>query len=96
MNTGLLLPAFCMFLMMRPGMAPIYVRLCPRISDSSCRPPNDMRTYFLPMALAMLLPRLVLPTPGGPYRQRIGLFMSPRSDLTAKCSNMRSFTFSMP
>ena len=28
-------------------------------------PPDDMRTYFLPKALAMAFPREVLPTPEG-------------------------------
>ena len=55
-----------------------------------------MRTYLRFMAEAMLLPRLVLPTPGGPYRHRMGDFRSPRSDSTAMYSKMRSFTFSMP
>ena len=31
-----------------------------------------MRMNFRPMARAMLLPRLVLPTPGGPAKQRMG------------------------
>src|SRR5207249_2223999 len=58
--------------MMRPGRAPMYVRRWPRISASSLTPPRDMRTNRRPRARAMLWPRLVLPTPGGPTKQRIG------------------------
>ena len=52
--------------MILPGIAPIYVFLCPLISDSSLRPPSDILTYSLPKALAIDLPSDVLPTPGGP------------------------------
>ena len=58
--------------MTRPGSAPMYVRRWPRISASSRTPPSDMRTNRRPSARAMLWPRLVLPTPGGPTKQRIG------------------------
>ena len=50
-----------------------------------------MRTYFLFNASAILLPKDVFPTPGGPYRQRMGDFRSPLSDSTAIYSRMRSF-----
>ena len=50
----------------------MYVLRCPLISASSRTPPNDMRAYFLPVALAIDSPRDVLPTPGGPTRQRTG------------------------
>ncbi len=94
MNTGLLLPASRMARMMVPGIAPTYVRRWPRISDSSRTPPTLMRMNLRPMARAMLLPRLVLPTPGGPAKQRMGLETSLLSFCTAKNSRMRSFTSS--
>ena len=40
--------------------------------DSSRTPPSDMRTNSRPVALAIDLPSEVLPTPGGPTRQRSG------------------------
>jgi len=43
-----------------------------RISASSRTPPKNMRTNGRLRARAMLWPRLVLPTPGGPTKQRIG------------------------
>ena len=96
MMTGLEASAFIRLLMMRPGIAPIYVFRCPRISASSCTPPNDIRTYFRFKASAIERPKDVFPTPGGPYRHTIGDFMSPFSFSTARCSKMRSFTFSNP
>jgi len=42
------------------------------------------------------LPKEVLPTPGGPTKQRIGDFISPFNFNTARCSNILSFTFSKP
>ena len=65
-------------------------------SLSSLNPPKATRAYFLPSALAIDFPREVLPTPGGPYKQRIGLFILLFSFRTAKYSNIRCFTFSRP
>jgi ATP-dependent Lon protease len=73
-----------------------YFLRCPRISASSCTPPKDIRTYFRLRADAMDFPSDVLPTPGGPYKQIIGDFMSSFSFSTARCSKIRSFTFSNP
>ena len=42
--TGSFEPAFFIFCNTRPGMAPIYVFRCPRISASSRSPPKDIRT----------------------------------------------------
>src|ERR1700709_2500856 len=53
-----------------------------------------MRTNLRPIALAIDWPSDVLPTPGGPTRQRIGPFMSFFSLRTARYSRMRFFTFS--
>ena len=44
------------------------------------------------MALAMLFPIDVLPTPGGPTRHMILPCTEPFRKLTAMCSRMRSFT----
>src|SRR5438045_1746593 len=41
------------------------------MSASSRTPPRATRMNLRPIASAMLLPRLVLPTPGGPRKQRI-------------------------
>ena len=57
--------------MIVPGIAPMYVRRWPRISDSSRTPPTDMRTNLRPSARAIDCPSEVLPTPGGPTKQRI-------------------------
>ena len=65
-KTGFEVPAFFRLFISFPGMAPMYVFLCPLISASSCKPPRDILTYFLPIASAMDLPKDVLPTPGGP------------------------------
>ena len=46
------------------------------------------------IARAIDWPSDVLPTPGGPTKQRIGPFMSPFSLRTARYSTIRSFTFS--
>lgn len=56
----------------RPGILPIYVLLCPRISASSLTPPKDMRTNFLPKAAAIDDANDVFPTPGGPTKHRTG------------------------
>ena len=61
-----------MLVIILPGIAPIYVRLCPRISASSLTPPSDIRINSLPVALAIDLATEVFPVPGGPTRQRIG------------------------
>ena len=72
MNTGSRLPARRTPWMMRPGSAPMYVRRWPRISASSWTPPSETRTNERPRGHAMNSPRLVLPTPGGPTKHRIG------------------------
>ena len=64
------------FWMICPGIAPMYVRRCPRISASSCIPPSEIRANLRPSARAMLLPSEVLPMPGGPTKHRIGPFIS--------------------
>jgi DhnA family fructose-bisphosphate aldolase class Ia len=51
---------------------------------------------FRPNAEAMDFPREVLPTPGGPYKQRIGPFKSFFSFNTARYSMILSLTFSSP
>src|SRR5512146_3139204 len=53
-----------------------------------------MRTNFRPSAFAIDCPSEVLPTPGGPTKQRIWPEISRRSFATARCSTMRSFTLS--
>jgi hypothetical protein len=55
-----------------------------------------MRTKFRPVALAIDLPSEVLPTPGGPTRQRIGPRIFGERDCTARYSMIRSLTFSSP
>ena len=57
--------------MIVPGIAPMYVRRWPRISASSRTPPTDIRTNLRPSARAIDWPSEVLPTPGGPTKQRI-------------------------
>ena len=95
-KTGLEEFAFLIDLIIRPGIAPIYVFLCPLISASSRKPPNDILSYFLPRASAIDFPNEVLPIPGGPYRQRIGDFIFPFNLSTAKCSIILCLTFSKP
>ena len=80
--------------MIVPGIAPMYVRRWPRISDSSRTPPTEMRANFRPRARAIDLPSEVLPTPGGPTKQRIGPERSFFSFETARYSMIRSFTLS--
>ena len=80
--------------MIEPGIEPMYVRRWPRISDSSRTPPTDRRTNFRPSAFAIEWPSDVLPTPGGPTKQRICPETSLRSFATARYSMIRSFTFS--
>ena len=53
----------------------MYVRRCPRISASSRTPPREIRTNFRFMERAIDWPSDVLPTPGGPTKQRIGPFI---------------------
>ena len=72
--------------MILPGIAPIYVFLCPLISDSSLSPPKEILTYSLPKASAIDFPNEVLPTPGGPFKHKIGDFMSFLNFKTAMCS----------
>ena len=96
-NSGasILYPEFALD-MIRPGIAPTYVRRCPLISASSCRPPSESRTNFRFTALATDRPSDVFPTPGGPTRQRmepLGFSISLR---TARASTIRSLTRSSP
>ena len=93
MNTGLREPALRRFWITRPGIEPMYVRRCPRISASSRTPPSDMRMNLRPSARAMDWPSEVLPTPGGPRKHRIGPLRSFFSFSTARNSRMRSLTF---
>ena len=72
----------------------MYVRRWPRISASSRTPPTEMRANLRPSDRAIDWPSEVLPTPGGPTKQRIGPETSSLSFETASCSMMRSFTFS--
>ena len=80
--------------MIVPGIAPMYVRRWPRISASSRTPPTEMRTNLRPSVRAIDWPSEVLPTPGGPTKQRIGPETSPFSFETARYSTIRSLTFS--
>lgn len=57
--------------------------LCPLISATSVMPPTLKRKYSRPRARAMERAMLVLPTPGGPWKQRILPCVEPRSWLTA-------------
>jgi hypothetical protein len=83
-------------LIIRPGIEPKYVRLCPLISDSSLTPPKDTFTNFFSIAFAIDLAKLVLPTPGGPARQIIGDLPFGARARTAKYSTILSLTFSSP
>ena len=80
--------------MILPGSAPTYVLRCPLISASSLMPPREILTNFLPSALAMDFPSEVLPTPGGPTKQRMGPLVSAFNLRTAKNSIILSFTLS--
>ena len=55
-----------------PPVESLGAYLCPRMSDWSQTPPRAMRWNSLPSVRAMERPTLVLPTPGGPTKQRIG------------------------
>ena len=77
-------------------MAPIYVFLCPLISASSLNPPRDTLTYSLLIDFAIDLPNEVFPTPGGPYKQSIGDFISLLSFRTARYSIILFLTSSSP
>ena len=83
-------------LIILPGIAPIYVLLCPLISASSLTPPSEILTNGLPRDLATDLAIDVLPTPGGPARHIIGAFKFFESFLTARYSNILSLTSSSP
>jgi len=87
---------FVMFCRILPGIEPMYVRRCPRISASSRTPPSDMRTNLRLVARAIDCPSEVLPTPGAPTRHRIGALRRSTRCCTARYSTMRSFTFSNP
>ena len=85
-----------MALIILPGIAPIYVLLCPLISASSLTPPRDILTKCLPSDLATDFAIDVLPTPGGPARHMIGPFRFLDSFLTARYSRILSLTSSRP
>ena len=89
-------PERLMASMIRPGMEPMYVLRWPRMSASSRTPPRERRASFRFRALATLMAMEVLPTPGGPTRQRICPLASGFICRTAMVSKMRSFTFSRP
>ena len=78
----------------RPGSAPTYVRRCPRMSASSRTPPRLTRTNVRPSDAAIDLPRLVLPTPGGPTKHKIGPRPLGFSRRTARNSTIRCLIFS--
>ncbi len=80
--------------MIEPGIAPMYVRRWPRISASSRTPPTESRANFRPSVRATDWPSEVLPTPGGPTKQRIWPAGSCLSFETARCSTIRSLTLS--
>mmetsp|Transcript_2711 Transcript_2711/g.6864 ORF Transcript_2711/g.6864 Transcript_2711/m.6864 type:complete len:368 (-) Transcript_2711:906-2009(-) len=96
--TGSATPAFRMPLMTRPGMAPTYVRLCPRTSASSLTPPSAILTRGRPSTSATERASDVLPTPGAPMKHRMGARPAdaPRSRSTAMCSSTLSFTLPSP
>ena len=79
-----------------PGQGPDIRPPVPRISASSRTPPRLTLMYFRPSASAMLLPRLVLPVPGGLAKRRIEPCFSCLSFMTARCWTIRSLTFSRP
>ena len=66
------------------------------MSDSSFIPPRDTLAKFLPSALATDTATELLPTPGGPIRQRICHLRSGASCFTAIYSRTLSFTFLSP
>jgi len=74
----------------------MYVLLLPIISDESLSPPTDILTYFLFIALAILLQRVVLPTPGGPTKHITELFVFFVLVLKAKYSIILSLTSFKP
>ena len=55
-----------------------------------------MRTNFRFIAFAIARPSEVLPTPGGPVKQRMGPFMEGFSFRTLRYSSILSFTFASP
>ena len=59
-------------------------------------PPSETRTNLRPRARAIERPRLVLPTPGGPMKQRIGPLGDFVSCRTARNSRIRSLIFRRP
>jgi ATP-dependent Lon protease len=68
-----------------------------RILDEDHYGLEDIKERILEhLAVIKLRPREVLPTPGGPTKQRIGLFASGRSLITARCSRIRSLMSSSP
>ncbi len=95
-KSGLDFFAFFIDWIIFPGIDPIYVRRCPRISASSRTPPNEIRTYSRPVAFAIERANDVFPTPGGPNKQIMGPFIFDARLCTAKYSIIRSLTFSRP
>jgi hypothetical protein len=68
----------------------------PLISASSRIPPREILANSLPVALAIDLPKDVLPTPGGPTKHNIVPVAFLDLFLTARNSRILSFTFSKP
>mmetsp|Transcript_32840 Transcript_32840/g.94241 ORF Transcript_32840/g.94241 Transcript_32840/m.94241 type:complete len:209 (-) Transcript_32840:1557-2183(-) len=98
-TSSIKMTGFATFVILRawmifPGIAPMYVRLWPRISATSDKPPTEKRKSFLSRARATLLPIEVFPTPGGPTRHMIFPCTEPFRKLTAMCSRIRSLTSS--
>ena len=91
-----MVPALPSASMIRPGMAPMYVFRCPRMSASSRTPPRLSRAHLRFIARATDMATEVLPTPGGPTRHRIFPLASGFSCRTAMNSSTRSFTLSSP
>ena len=69
-NTGFTVPARFIIWMICPGKAPISASVAADLA-SSRTPPRESRTNFRPVARAIELASEVLPTPGGPTKQRI-------------------------
>src|SRR5690242_9364650 len=89
-KTGFDEPAFLSDWTILPGSAPTYVRRWPRISASSRTPPREQRTNFLLSDRAIDLASEVLPTPGGPAKQRICPLELSVSTRTARYSRILS------
>ena len=63
-------------LIILPGIAPTYVLRWPLISASSFTPPSETLINLRFNASAIDLANVVLPTPGGPIKVRIGILLT--------------------